>query len=138
MDRVLAAARPAFDPETIVDIGRRTFEIDAAGARDLGSERDQAFLLLDDRGAPLAVLKVSNAAEDPTTLDMEALAVLHAQRVDPSLPLAIPWLVPGAARDSADPADRRVVIDAADGSHYVRGYPILRGHDRIDPITLSD
>jgi 4-aminobutyrate aminotransferase-like enzyme/Ser/Thr protein kinase RdoA (MazF antagonist) len=138
MDRVLAAARPAFDAATVVDIARRTFDVDAAGARDLGSERDQAFLLLDKSAAPVAVLKVSNAAEDPTTLDMEALAVLHAQRVDPSLPLAIPWLIPGAPRDSTDPADRRVAFDAADGRHYVRGYSILPGRDRIDAITLSD
>src|SRR3954467_2402625 len=138
MDRVLAAARPAFDTETVIDIARRTFGVEAAGARDLGSERDQAFLLLYRVDAPLAVLKVSNAAEDPTTLDMEALAVLHAERVDPSLPLAIPWLVPGARRDSEDPADRRVAVDAADGRHHVRGYSILPGRDRIDAITLSD
>ena len=138
MDRVLAVARPAFDAASVVDIARRTFDVDAAAARDLGSERDQTFLLLDDDDAPLAVLKLSNAAEDPATLDMEALAVLHAQRVDPSLPLAIPWLVPGAHRDSGDPADRRVAIDAADGRHHIRIYPILPGHDRIDAITLSD
>src|SRR6476469_7311921 len=100
MDRVLAAARPAFDAKTVVDVARRTF---------------------DGADAPLAVLKLSNAAEDPATLDMEALAVLHAQRVDPSLPLAIPWLVPGAPRDSTDPADRRVAVDVADGRHHVRG-----------------
>ena len=138
MDRVLAVARPAFDAASVVDIARRTFDVDAAAARDLGSERDQTFLLLDDDDAPLAVLKLSNAAEDPATLDMEALAVLHAQRVDPSLPLAIPWLVPGAHRDSGDPADRRVAIDAADGRHHIRAYPILPGRDRIDAITLSD
>ena len=138
MDRVLAAARPAFDAETVVDVARRTFDVDAARAVDLGSERDQAFLLLDGADAPLAVLKLSNAAEDPATLDMEALAVLHAQRVDPSLPLAIPWLVPGAPRDSTDPADRRVAVDVADGRHHVRGYSILPGRGRIDAITLSD
>ena len=138
MDRVLAVARPAFDAETVVDIARRTFDVDAATARDLGSERDQTFLLLDRADTPLAVLKLSNAAEDPATLDMEALAVLHAQRVDRSLPLAIPWLVSGARRDSPDPADRRVAVDAADGRHHVRGYPILPGRGRIDAITLSD
>ena len=138
MDRVLAAARPAFDTESALDIARRTFDIAAERARDLGSERDQAFLLLDPRDAPLAVLKISNAAEDPATLDMEALAVLHAQRVDPSLPLAIPWLVPGALHESSDPSDRRVAIAAPDGEHQVRAYPILPGRDRIDASTLSD
>src|SRR4029078_9990586 len=118
MDRVLAVARPAFDAASVVDIARRTFDVDAAAARDLGSERDQTFLLLDDDDAPLAVLKLSNAAEDPATLDMEALAVLHAQRVDPSLPLAIPWLVPGAHRDSGDPAHPRGALHAGHGGPH--------------------
>src|SRR4026208_965932 len=86
MDRVLAVARPAFDAASVVDIARRTFGVEAAAARDLGSERDQTFLLLDADDAPLAVLKLSNAAEDPATLDMEALAVPHAHRGDPPLP----------------------------------------------------
>ena len=138
MDRVLAAARPTFDDAAAIEIARRTFALDAAAAHDLGSERDQAFLLMDPSGGPLAILKVSNAAEDPSTLDMEALAVLHAQRVDPSLPLAIPWLVPGAASDSVDPADRRVTFGASDGDHHVRAYAVLPGRGRIDAIELSD
>ena len=138
MDRVLAAARPAFDADGAVDIARRTFEIDATGARDLGSERDQAFLLLDAADQPLAILKLSNGAEDPATLDMEALAVLHAQRVDPSLPLAIPWLVPGAVRLSTDPTDRRAAVASRDGVHHVRAYSVLPGRGRIDAISLSD
>ena len=138
MDRVLAAARPAFDEAAAIDIARRTFDLDAGAAQDLGSERDQAFLLLDADEAPLAILKVSNAAEDPSTLDMEALAVLHAQRVDPSLPLAIPWLAPGVRPDTLDPADRRATFSAADGDHHVRAYSVLRGRGRIDAIELSD
>ena len=138
MDRVLAAARPTFDASAAIDIARRTFEVHADAARDLGSERDQAFLLLDEGDAPLAILKVSNGAEDPATLDMEALAVLHAQRVDPTLPLAIPWLAPGAPSDSVDPTDRRVIFSAADGDHHVRAYAVLPGRGRIDAIELSD
>ncbi|HET8785653.1 MAG TPA: aminotransferase class III-fold pyridoxal phosphate-dependent enzyme [Candidatus Limnocylindrales bacterium] len=138
MDRVLAASRPAFDADHVVDIARRTFDIEAAVARDLGSERDQAFMLLDHDDRPLAILKLSNAAEDPATLDMEALAVLHAQRVDPAVPLAIPWIIPNAARRSMDPADRRVAISASDGTHHVRAYSVLPGRGRIEAISLSD
>ena len=138
MDPVLAAARPAFDPADVVDIARRTFDVESSGARDLGSERDQAFLLLDASDRPLAVMKVSNIAEDPRTLDMEALAVLHASRVDPLLPLAIPWLAPGAASTSVDPVDRRVPISAADGDHHVRMYSVLPGRTRVDAMDLSD
>lgn len=138
MDPVLAAARPAFDPSDVIDIARRTFEVDAAAARDLGSERDQTFMLLDQQGSPLAITKISNAAEDTATLDMEALAVLHAQRVDPTLPLAIPWAVPGASAETPDPASRRAAFAADDGDHHVRMYPVLPGRARIDARELSD
>jgi 4-aminobutyrate aminotransferase-like enzyme/Ser/Thr protein kinase RdoA (MazF antagonist) len=138
MDRVLSAPRPAFDPTDVIDIGRHTFDIAAAGARDLGSERDQTFLLLDADGSSLAVIKVSNAAEDPATLDMEALGVLHAHGVDPALPLAIPWPIPDASPDATDPALRRATHAAADGVHHVRMYPVMPGRQRIDAVDLSD
>jgi 4-aminobutyrate aminotransferase-like enzyme/Ser/Thr protein kinase RdoA (MazF antagonist) len=138
MDPVLAAARPAFDAAAAVDIARQTFDVEAVAARDLGSERDQTFLLLDPDDTPLAVMKVSNAVEDPSTLDMEALAVLHATRVDPELPLAIPRLIPGASPGSGDPASRRASVRADDGEHHVRMYSVLPGRARIDALELSD
>ncbi len=138
MDPVLAAARPSFDAAEVIDIARRTFDVDADGARDLGSERDQTFLLLDREDHPLAVMKVSNAAEDPATLDMEALAVIHASRVDPTLPLAIPRLIPGASPSAGDPEARRAVHRAPDGDHHVRMYSVLPGRGRVEAIELSD
>src|SRR5207344_1584025 len=84
-DAVLATPRPAFEPAEAAAIAARTFGVAAVDARDLGSERDQTFLLLDAGGAGVAICKLSNAAEDPAVLDMEAAAVLHAQRVDPGL-----------------------------------------------------
>jgi 4-aminobutyrate aminotransferase-like enzyme/Ser/Thr protein kinase RdoA (MazF antagonist) len=137
MDPVLAAARPSFDAAEVIEIARRTFDVDAAGARDLGSERDQTFLLIDREGEPLAVMKVSNAAEDPATLDMEALGVLHASRVDPTLPLAIPRLVPGVSPGSNDPEERRASYRAPDGQHHVRMYSVLPGRGRVEAIELS-
>ena len=71
IDAVLVAAPPRFGPTDAVFIAERTFGLRAATARDLGSERDQSFLLLDEGERPTAVLKVSNVAEDPATLDME-------------------------------------------------------------------
>jgi 4-aminobutyrate aminotransferase-like enzyme len=138
MDRVLAVARPAFDTDDAVGIARRTFDVDAGSAQDLGSERDQAFLLRGADARPMAVMKISNAAEDPATLDMEALAVLHASRVDAGLPLAIPWLVPGAPALSQDPADRRVAMPALDGVHHVRMYAVLPGRARVAAIDVPD
>jgi 4-aminobutyrate aminotransferase-like enzyme/Ser/Thr protein kinase RdoA (MazF antagonist) len=138
MDRVLSAPRPAFGAADVPDIARRTFDVAAAGARDLGSERDQTFLVLDADGSPISVMKVSNVAEDPATLDMEALGVLHAHRIDPELPLAIPWRVPGAPSDSVDPTLRRATHEAVDGVHHVRMYAVLPGRQRIDALELSD
>jgi len=137
-DPVLASARPTFDEPAVLGIAAATFGLRAIAARNLGSERDQTFLLLDGGATPIAVMKLSNAAEDPATLDMEALAVLHATRVDPNLPLALPWRVPGADGDAADPATRRVAIDHGGGRHHIRMYDVLPGHQRSDPLALSD
>ncbi len=137
-DPVLASARPTFDEHAVLGIAAATFGLRATAARNLGSERDQTFLLLDGGATPTAVMKLSNAAEDPATLDMEALAVLHAKRVDPELPLALPWRVPGADGDATDPTTRRVAIDHAGGRHYIRMYDVLSGHQRSDPLALSD
>src|SRR4029079_7203288 len=88
-DAVLAAPPPDFDEAAIIAIAERTFGLVVGAARDLGSERDQTFLLLGDAATPRGAVQVLNAAEDPATLDMEALAVHHAARVDPGLPLAL-------------------------------------------------
>ncbi|MEX1172685.1 MAG: aminotransferase class III-fold pyridoxal phosphate-dependent enzyme [Chloroflexota bacterium] len=137
-DPVLAAARPTFDEAAVLGIAAGTFGEPAAAARDLGSERDQTFMLLDDGSRPLAVMKLSNAAEDPATLDMEALAVLHARRVDPTLPLAVPRRVPGVDGDASDPATFRAAVTRPDGVHHARLYDVLPGRGRSDPMDLSD
>ena len=138
MDPVLAAARPAFDAASVVAIAQQTFGVEAASAQDLGSERDQTFLLMDRDATPFAVMKVSNAAEVPATLDMEALGVLHAARVDTSLPLAVPWPAPGARPESRDAADRRVAFETQGGTHHVRMYDVLPGRGRVDALELAD
>ncbi len=135
-DAVLATPRPTFQPAEAAAIAARTFGVAAVDARDLGSERDQTFLLLDGDGAGLAICKLSNTAEDPAVLDMEAAAVLHARRVDPGLPLAVPWLVLGATDDG--PASRRAPVEGPSGIHHVRGYDLLPGRQRSDPRDLSD
>ena len=74
MDSVLAAHPPRLDGATAARIAADRFGVRADGADDVGSERDQTFILTDD-GRPTAVLKVSNSAEKVATLDMEALVV---------------------------------------------------------------
>ena len=39
----------------------------------------------------MAILKVSNASEDPEVLDMEAEAALQVTAADPGLRVALPW-----------------------------------------------
>lgn len=142
-DAILASAPPTFSEADATRIASRTFGVRATTARSLGSERDQTFRLATASGEGLAIMKISNLAEDPATLDMEALGVLHAQRADPTIPLAAPWVVPGvdpaAASDGAGSASAyRTSVDGLGGAHFVRMYNVLPGRGRIDPIDLSD
>ncbi len=128
LDPVLLAPRPPCTPEDAVAIGRR-FGVRAVAARDLGSERDRTFLLQAGDGAGVAVLKVSNPAESPDTLDMEAAAVAHVATIDPGLPVARPVVAEGGER----------LAWHADGStHWARLYQVLPGHGRHDPRLLGD
>jgi 4-aminobutyrate aminotransferase-like enzyme/aminoglycoside phosphotransferase (APT) family kinase protein len=116
----------------VIEIGGR-FGTTATAARDLGSERDRTFALVDDAGAWLAILKVSNAAEDPHTLDMESEVVQHIAAVDPDLPVAAPRAVP------ADPdGPRRVTWRHEGRDHWCRLYDVMPGHGRHDPRLLDD
>src|SRR5687767_5754839 len=102
IDPALTGAKPRIDAAGAVGIAATAFGVRASAARDLGSERDRAFLLL-EHDRPVAVLKVSNPSEDPAVLDMEAAVALHVLAVDPGLNVALPWRpaasgAPGAAR----------------------------------------
>ena len=96
----------------------------------------------------MAILKVSNAAEDPEVLDMEAEVALHVTAADPGLRVAMP-LAPSGARirrpRSAGPArpgdpvaDLRARWSHGDAEHWVRLYDVLPGHSRIEAAQLSD
>ena len=85
MTSVLESAPPRFTAEQAAQIAAGVFGIEGA-ASELGSERDQAFLL-DDGGAG-GVLKISNRGEDEIVLEMEEAAIAHIAAVDPALPVA--------------------------------------------------
>jgi len=82
---VLETTPPRFSPEEVAAIAAELFGL-RGEAVDLGSERDQTFLIED--GADGGVLKISNVGEDPAVLDLEEKALLHIARVDPELPIA--------------------------------------------------
>ncbi len=154
MDTVLTASRPALSEADAIELARSCFAVTAATARDLGSERDRTFALDDAAGEPVAILKVSNASEDPAVLDMEAEVVLHVMAADPGLRVAVPWR-PLQSRDAAraeaaDPeaarparpgdavADLRARWSHGDAAHWARLYDVLPGHSRIEATQLSD
>jgi 4-aminobutyrate aminotransferase-like enzyme/Ser/Thr protein kinase RdoA (MazF antagonist) len=92
---VLDSAPPRFSAEEAARIAADVFGV-TGSASNLGSERDQAFLL--DDGSAGAVLKISNSGEDLGALELEEAAIAHVAAVDPGLPVARP-LAPRAAFD---------------------------------------
>jgi 4-aminobutyrate aminotransferase-like enzyme/Ser/Thr protein kinase RdoA (MazF antagonist) len=78
---VLETTPPHFTPEEVAAIAAELFGLEGE-VRNLGSERDQTFMVGD------GILKISNTGEDPAILDLEARALEHIERVDPELPTA--------------------------------------------------
>jgi 4-aminobutyrate aminotransferase-like enzyme len=118
---VLEAPPPRFSADEAATIAAELFGVSGT-AVDLGSERDQTFLI--DDGDDGAVLKISNLGESADTLDFEAEAILHFLRVDPELPVARPRL---ADRDGRGPAAYRLTVEGPDGMHFVRLFDRLHG-----------
>jgi 4-aminobutyrate aminotransferase-like enzyme/Ser/Thr protein kinase RdoA (MazF antagonist) len=119
-ESVLEAPPPRFTAEEIAAIAAELFGL-RGQASDLGSERDQTFLI--DDGAAGGVLKISNLGEDADVLDLEAKAIEHISRVDPDLPVA-----------------RLRASDTYEG-HFVRLFERLRGHEggpELDDRALFD
>jgi 4-aminobutyrate aminotransferase-like enzyme/Ser/Thr protein kinase RdoA (MazF antagonist) len=117
---VLEAPPPRFTAEEIAAIAAELFGL-RGQASDLGSERDQTFLI--DDGAAGGVLKISNLGEDADVLDLEAKAIEHISRVDPDLPVA-----------------RLRASDTYEG-YFVRLFERLRGHEggpELDDRALFD
>src|SRR5881397_3968108 len=103
-ESVLEAPPPRFTADEIAAIAAELFGLRGV-ATDLGSERDQTFLI--DDGAAGGVMKISNLGEDPAVLD-------------PELPVALP-------RPSVR-GDYRPTFEGPDGTHFVRLFERLRGH----------
>ena len=114
IDPVLTAPPPTFTEQEAADLACDIFGV-VGTAVSAGSERDQAFLIDGDHAT---VLKLSNAAEKPDRLDLEALAVQRIAQVDPGIPVALPWRLPGTDEFKAP-----VVRGAA--THYARMYDRL-------------
>src|SRR6266513_150961 len=119
-ESVLEAPPPRFTAEEIAAIAAELFGL-SGQASDLGSERDQTFLI--DDGAAGGVLKISNLGEDAAVLDLEAQAIEHISRVDPDLPVA------------------RLRASNTYEGHFVRLFERLNGHEggpELDDRALFD
>jgi 4-aminobutyrate aminotransferase-like enzyme/Ser/Thr protein kinase RdoA (MazF antagonist) len=119
---VLESSPPRFSDVDAARIAAELFGLEGA-ATNLGSERDQTFLI--EGLADAAVIKLSNLGEDATTLDLETEAIQHISRVDPDLPVARPR----AVSSSAGAAAYRTTVEGPDGTHFVRLFDRLRGRD---------
>jgi 4-aminobutyrate aminotransferase-like enzyme/Ser/Thr protein kinase RdoA (MazF antagonist) len=105
---VLDSAPPRFTPQEAAEIAAQLFGAHGS-ASDLGSERDQTFLL--DDGAAGGILKISNSGEDAHALDLEEAAIAHVAAVDPGLPVA-----------------RQIAPTATFDGHHVRLFERRHGH----------
>jgi 4-aminobutyrate aminotransferase-like enzyme/Ser/Thr protein kinase RdoA (MazF antagonist) len=127
IDAVLTSPPPMFSATEAAAIARDIFGVSGA-ATATDSERDQTFLIDGDHAA---VLKISNAAEDPRQLDLEARAAQHIAAVDPALPVALPRPVPGTN------AFRAQVVREGN-VHWARLYDRLPGNASVEGASLSD
>jgi 4-aminobutyrate aminotransferase-like enzyme/aminoglycoside phosphotransferase (APT) family kinase protein len=124
---VLDASPPSFSAVEIAAIAADLYDLNG-DARDLGSERDQTFLVEGADGA--GILKVSNVAEDPLVLDFETEALAHIARADPELPVARQLPAPGGGY--------RPTVQGAEGDHYVRLFERLSGRSTVLGCELAD
>ncbi len=130
---VLASAPPDIALDEALEIAARTFRVEAAAARDLGSERDRTFLLLGRRGACHRSHEgLQRSSRTPTCSTWRPSPSSTPRAWIPDLPLALPWPVPGLT-DAF-----RASVERSDGRHAVRMYDVLPGHRRSDPRDLSD
>src|ERR671925_1423789 len=111
---VLETSPPRFSADEVAAIARELFDV-RGEVVDLGSERDQTFLVGDQ------VLKISNTGEDPAVLDLEAKALAHIERVDPELPIA-------RLRGSG-------VYESPDGTHFVRLFERRPGRSGVRDVA---
>jgi 4-aminobutyrate aminotransferase-like enzyme/Ser/Thr protein kinase RdoA (MazF antagonist) len=128
---VLEAPPPRFAADKVAAIAAELFGVEGT-AVNLGSERDQTFLIDDGAGGG-GVIKISNLGEDPAVLDLETEAIRHVTRVDPGLPVARPR---PAAATAARAESYRPTVEGPDGLHFVRLFERMNG--RVGGAELED
>ena len=82
----LATTPPAFGTEAVTRILRDRFGVEASSLAPLAGERDQN-LRVDTADGRRLLFKISNPADGLSTVEMQAAALRHIERVDPGLPV---------------------------------------------------
>src|SRR5499427_9814856 len=82
----LASTPPTFEMEVAGQILRDRFAVDSSSLTPLAGERDQNFRVEAADGRRL-LFKISNPADGLSTVEMQAAALRHIERVDPGLPV---------------------------------------------------
>src|SRR5215831_13442973 len=82
----LASTPPAFDSGAVTRILRDRFGVAASSLTPLAGERDQN-LRVDTADGRRLLFKISNPADGLSTVEMQAAALRHIERVDPGLPV---------------------------------------------------
>lgn len=122
MTRTLESDPPRFASSTAEHIALHNFGIKAQ-AELIGSERDQNFRLRSTSGVQY-VLKIANAAEEPSEIDFENAMLEHIRTVAPDVP--VPRIVTSTAGES-------VVIHRFEGVNY-----LVRVLTWLDGVCLDD
>ena len=131
-DAALEAPPPRFSEEQASRIALDVFG-HAGAARDFGGERDQTFVISGTAGQ--RILKISNASESPSILDLEWAAITHVQATDPELPVAGLCRRSSSTREQAD--SFRASIEGQRGCHFVRLFEYAEGSSGVPGPWLS-
>jgi Ser/Thr protein kinase RdoA (MazF antagonist) len=100
---MVAPSRP-LPMKRVLDLVRQHYGLEPRATR-LTGERDENFRLIQEDGTEY-VFKIANAAENAAETDLQTAALLHIEKVDPSLPC------PRVRRDRFDATHIRFLDDS--------------------------
>ena len=122
---ILNTTAPLIEEAEAAALVKRIFGI-SGRPHLLTSERDRNFKIVADDGRAF-VLKVTNAAEDPSVSNFQTSALLHIEAIAPNLPVPKVWASIGGQYET-------VVRIAAGSQHIVRLLTYLPG----EPLYRSE
>ncbi len=126
----LASTPPAFDLEVVQRILRDRFGVEASSLAPLAGERDQN-LRVDTADGRRLLFKISNPADGLSTVEMQAAALRHIERVDPGLPVM--RVVPDTVGESW------AEVRGPDGRNYpVRLFTFLPGRVTANTVLTAE